>query len=72
MLVSLYTPCTAHTLEKSLLGRLRKREQKTTLRFTERPEIEAAAVDAGLRVLAVRRPLPFVHAQTLVLMEKRG
>lgn len=72
VLVSLYTPCLAHTLEKSLLGRVKKREKKTTLRFTRRPEIEAAAGDAGLRVVAVRRPLPLVHAQTMVMMEKAG
>ena len=72
VLVSLYTPCPAHTLEKSFMARVKKREKKTTLRFTRRPEIEAAAKDAGLRVLAVRRPLPLLHAQTLVMMEKGG
>lgn len=71
VLVSLYTPCLAHTLEKGLLGRVKRRPKKTTLRFTRRSEIEAAARDNGLRVIAVRRPLPYIHAQTLVMMEKR-
>ncbi len=66
VLISCYVETGAHRF----LRRAQRRGSK--IYFYRRREVLRLLSRAGLRVFAVSRPLPFFHAQTVFLLEKRG
>lgn len=67
VLVTYYDRACLHAWTKRLVARLRGRPVR--IRMIARRQFEAEAARAGLRVRRRRRLLPFIHAQTFVLME---